>query len=388
MEASVMGELARRLGQLNDYRRHNRRHPLISVLTIAVLAVLSNARGWASVARFAKQEQKWLELFLPLPSGVPSRQTFERVLAMLKPDELEKALMAWFEAMNQYRQGMLKHLALDGKALRHSYQHAWDSSTMAYLVSVFATENGLVLAQLEAQGRGGELAAIRKLLELVDIKDHIVTIDALGCQKDVAQSIVHNGGDYCLAVKDNQPATYQKIKTLLDEGILEGFAGWKASSHQSSNGGHGRLETRTAWVTSEIEPLGEVAKQWPALAAIAVVESRRTMLGKDAQPTRFRRYYLLSRMMPAAEVQKIVRGHWGIENSLHYILDVSYGEDASRIRRRSATNYSRLRRLTLNLLKKETSVQESIAGKRELCALSREYRLKVIAAGLPQQPAA
>ena len=215
------------------------------------------------------------------------------------------------------------------------------------------------------------------------LKDHTVTIDALGCQKDVAGTIVDSGGDYCLAEKDNQPALYDKIRALLDEGILEGFAGWKASSHQATNGGHGRIETRTAWVTSEIEHLGELAKEWPGLAAIAVVESRRTVLGKDAKPTQSRRYYILSRVMPAAQVQKIVRGHWGIENGLHYILDVSYGEDASRIRRRSATNYSRLRRLTLNMLKKETSVQDSIPGKRELCALSRDYRLKVIAASLP-----
>lgn len=388
MEASVIGELARLLGQFNEPRRHNRRHPLISVITIAVLAVMCNAKGWASVARFAKQEQKWLELFLPLPCGVPSRQTFERVFAMLKPDEVEKCLMAWFQAMNQYSDGMLKHIALDGKALRHSYEHAWDSSTMAYLVSAFATENGLVLAQLEAEGRGGELGAIRRLLELVNLKDHLVTIDALGCQKDVAGAIVDRGGDYCLAVKDNQPALHDKIRALLDEGILEGFAGWEASSHQATNGGHGRIETRTTWVTSEIEHLGELVKQWPGLAAIAVVESRRTVLGKDAKPTQSRRYYILSRVMPAVEVHKIVRGHWGIENSLHYILDVSYGEDASRIRRRSATNYSRLRRLTLNMLKKETSIQESISGKRELCALSREYRLKVIAASLPQHPAA
>jgi len=387
MDASVMEELARQFSQLSDPRRHNRLHPLVSLVSIAVLAVLCNADGWASVVRFAQEEERWLSLFMPLPYGIPSRQTFERVFALLKPQEVEKCVAGWFKLMNQWSQGALKHISIDGKALRHSFRHAWDASGMAYLVSAFASENGLVLAQMEAEGKGQELLGIRQLLQQLELKGCLVTIDALGCQKDIAQKIVDEGGDYCLAVKDNQPTLHQKVSALLDEGMLEGFKGWDAQTDQTTNSGHGRIETRTVWVTPEIQHLGELAREWPKLAAVAVVESRRTVLGKESKTTIARRYYILSRALSAAQVQQVVRGHWGIENSLHYILDVSYGEDASRIRRRSATNFSRLRRLTMNMLKKEDSVKDSVAGKRERCALNREYRLKVIAASLPRQEA-
>jgi len=298
---------------------------------------------------------------------------------------VEKCMADWFKLMNQWSQGALKQVAIDGKALRHSYGHTWDASGMAYLVSAFASENGLVMAQVETDGKGQELLGIRQLLQQLELKGCLVTIDALGCQKDIAQKIVEEGGDYCLAVKDNQPTLYRKVSALLDEGILEGFKGWDAQTDQTTNSGHGRIETRTVWVTPEIQHLGELAQEWPELAAVAVVESRRTVLGKESPTTTARRYYILSRALSAAQVQQVVRGHWGIENGLHYILDVSYGEDASRIRRRSATNFSRLRRLTMNMLKKESSVKDSVAGKRERCALSREYRLKVIAASLPQR---
>jgi predicted transposase YbfD/YdcC len=385
MEASVMEEVVRQFAQLSDPRRHNRLHPLVSLVTIAVLAVLCNADRWAAVVRFARQEGKWLELFVPLPHGIPSRQTFERVFALLKPQEVEKCVAGWFKLMNPWSQGALKQVAIHGKALRHSYCHSWDDSGMGYLVSAFASENGLVMAQVETEGKGQELLGIRQLLQQLQLKGCLVSIDALGCQKDIAQKIVEEEGDYCLAVKDNQPTLHRKVSALLDEGMLEGFKGWDAQMDQTTHSGHGRIETRTVWVTPEIQHLGERVREWPKLAAIAVVESRRTVLGKEPKTTKSRRYYILWRALSVAQVQQVVRGHWGIENGLHYILDVSYGEDASRIRRRSATHFSRLRRPTMNMLKKERSVQGSVAEKRERCALSREYRLKVIAASLPQQ---
>jgi predicted transposase YbfD/YdcC len=383
MEATVFGELARRLENVKDTRRHNRLHPLASIITIAVVAVLSGADGWSDVASFAELEERWLRLFVPLPHGIPSRQTFERVFARLKPEALEQALSAWFSQMNRWSQGALKHVALDGKALRHSYKHVWDESGMAYLVSAYASENGLVLAQKEAQGKGQELGAIRQLLKLVSLEGCMVTIDALGCQKDVARTIVAEGGNYCLAVKENQPALHRKLKALLDEGMLERFAGWDAEMDQTTDGGHGRIDTRTVWVSGEIKHLGEaLLRDWPDLAALAVVESRREVLGAASKATVNRRYYILSCRPSAAEVQRIVRGHWGIENGLHHILDVSYREDASRIRTASAGNFSRLRRLSLNMLKLEKSTKASVAGKRQRCGWSREYRVRVLATAM------
>jgi predicted transposase YbfD/YdcC len=170
------------------------------------------------------------------------------------------------------------------------------------------------------------------------------------------------------------------VRALLDEGMLEGFAGWKAQTHQATNSGHGRIETRTVWVTTEVGHLGPLLEQWPGLAAIAMVESRRTVLPQE--PTTSRRYYILSRALSAAQLQATARGHWGIENKLHYVLDVSYGEDASRIQARSATHFSRLRRLTMNILRMEGSCKDSIVGKRQRCGWSREYRLLALAAAL------
>lgn len=383
MDASVFADLARMFDDLHDPRGHNRLYPLVSLVSIAVLAVLCNADGWSGVARFARNQRRWLEMFLVLPKGNPSRQTFERVFSLLKPQQMETCIMRWFAKMNHWSGGALKQLAIDGKALRRSYKHTWDETGMAYLVSAYATGNGLVLGQRETEGKGQELMGIRQLLEVLELKGCIVTIDALGCQKDIAQQIVEAGGDYCLAVKGNQPALHAKLTALLDEGILEKFEGWDAQMDQTTDLGHGRLEVRTAWVTKEIQHLGkDLLTQWPGLAAMAVVEGRRTVHREQEQQTVMRRYYILSRVLTAAEVQAVVRGHWAIENGLHHVLDVTYGEDASRIRRRSAAHMSRLRRITMNMLKKDTSLKESIAGKRELCALDKEYRLKVIAASL------
>ena len=364
----------------DDSRRHNRLHPLVSVVTIAVIAVLCNCDSWAAIARFAEAEGRWLGLFLPLPHGAPSRQTFQRIFSLLKPDRLEECLMAWFARMQQAAPRKSNQVAIDGKSLRRSFRHAWEHNEVAYLVSAFASESGLVLGQVDAAGRGHELNGIKQLLELLDLRGRVVTIDALGCQREVAARIVEVGGDYCLAVKENHPTLYRRLKAILNAGAEEG------PSECSWDCGHGRVETRSAWITDQLEQLGDLRADWPGLAAIAMVESHRGVRGPEfAQTTSSaRRYFILSRMMTPAEVQALVRGHWGIENGLHHVLDVSYGEDASRIQKATAANFSRLRRLTLNMLRSEKRVKDSIAGKRQRCAFSREYRLKVIAASLPK----
>jgi predicted transposase YbfD/YdcC len=379
MDAPGIEDLARRLEGFADRRGPNRLHPLVSVLTIAVLAVLSNCDSWAAIARFAQVELPWLKLFLPLPHGAPSRQTFQRVLALLRPEALEEHLRRWFAQMHQALPGASGQVAIDGKALRRSYQHAWDQSDVTYLVSAFASESGLVLAQEPTAGKGGELEGIRRLLEVLDLEGRTVTIDALGCQRDLAAKIVAAGGDYCLAVKENQPTLHQHVQALLD-----------AQAQQSSGTeyrwetGHGRIETRTAWVSDRLEALGELAQDWPGLAAIALVESHRGIKGPRLEQTTSstRRYYILSRRVSPLEVQALVRTHWGIENRLHHVLDVTYGEDESRIQKATAANFARLRRLSLNMLRCEKQVKDSIAGKRQRCAFSREYRLQVIAASL------
>lgn len=384
MGASVLGELARRCGQMKDRRRDNCRHPLANVVTMAVVAVLCGADSWSAVADFAKIEARWFALFLPLKHGAPSRQTFERVFALLKPQQMEKCLREWFELMNRQSGGVIKHLSIDGKALRRSFKNVWNSNSMAYLVSAFASENGLVMAQTESShGRGGELGAIKRLLKMLELKGCMVTIDAGGCQRAVAAAIRKEGGDYCLAVKDNQRTLHGAIRIAMHEIRRNAPSAAKAERHQSSNCGHGRQETRRVWVSSEIHRLGEVGKRWQGLAAFAVVESCRQVKGRE--PSWNWRYYILSRVPTAGEVQTLVRSHWSIENALHYVLDVSYGEDASRIQKASASQFSRLRRLTLNMLRTEKSVPGSIVAKRQRCGWSREYRVKVLAASLAME---
>jgi predicted transposase YbfD/YdcC len=384
MDASVLGDLARRMSQIDDPRRPNRIHPLTSILSIAVIAVLCGADGWSDVHLFARLRQDWFASFLALPRGIPSRQTFERVFAVLKPEALENTLILWFKALAELSGGKL--LAIDGKALRRSFQHAWDKSGMAYLVSAFASESGLVLAQVEADGKGTELAGIKRLLELIEVKGKTVTIDALGCQKEIAQTICERGGDYVLAVKDNQPRLHAKAKALLDEAILDVFQGMQHSCFEQTNGGHGRIETRRVWCTREIQWLGELAGEWVGLESLVVVESTRQVIGQE--PTRERRYYISSlKNGDAKQMAQAIRGHWGIENGLHYVLDVSFGEDASRIHKDHApVNFSRLRRLTMNMLKQEQSIpQASIKARRKMCGWSEAYLLKVLAA-VPATP--
>jgi predicted transposase YbfD/YdcC len=381
MDAPGIGDLARGFAGFEDRRRPNRLHPLVSVITIAVLAVLSNCDSWAAIARFAQAELKWLELFVPLPHGAPSRQTFQRVLALLKPEKLEEHLRRWFARMQQALASTPGPLAIDGKMLRRSYKHAYDQSDVTYLVSAFAGASGLVLAQDQVPGKGCELEGIRRLLEVLDLQGRTVTIDALGCQRDIAAQIVQAQGHYCLAVKENQPTLFARVQATVD--ALAEAGNGPASTWET---GHGRIETRCAWVSTNLEPLGRLARDWPGLAAIAMVESHRGIPGPhlDQSLTSSRRYYILSQVLTSQQVQDLVRGHWGIENRLHYVLDVSYGEDNSRIEKVCAANFARLRRLSLNMLRCEKQVQDSIAGKRQRCAFSREYRLQVIAASLPK----
>jgi predicted transposase YbfD/YdcC len=349
MDASAVSQILRIVGQVTDPRRHNRLHPLPEMIIMAVMAVLCGADGWEDVGEFVSEREEWLKTFLNIPHGAPCADTFERVFARLDPPQVEDCIHRWLQALNLSSAG--KQVAIDGKSLRRSFQQAWDKSGMAHMVSAFATDNRLALAQLATEGKGGEIGAIQSLLEMVDLKGCTVTIDAIGCQKEIAGKIVTGKGNYLLSVKDNQPTLHAKVKALLDEAILEQLAGWEGGSHfQQTNGGHGRIETRDIWYTTEVASLGELLEQWPGLKAIVAVQRKRQVVGKE--PTTERHYFICSdAKLDAEHAGQMIRGHWAIENSLHYVLDVSFNEDQSRVRKNhGAENLSRLRRLTANLL--------------------------------------
>jgi predicted transposase YbfD/YdcC len=376
MEAEVNGGFLRYFQELPDPRGSNCLHRLTDMLVIALCAVICGANGWTEVALFGRCKQTWFETFLALPHGIPSHDTFGRVFARLNPEAFERCFLAWMSSLEAFRGGRL--VAIDGKSIRRSFEHAWDKSGMAHLVSAFASANRLVLGQVATADKENEITAIPKLLELVDVREAVVTIDALGCQKGIAGKIVAGGGDYVLAVKENQPTLYRKVKALMQEALLERFAGMSHGVFEATDGDHGRVETRRVWVTDEVQHLRGL-EDWPALNSLVMVESRRQVIRQE--PSVERRFYISSlRGTDARRTAEYVRGHWGIENGLHWQLDVSFREDERRIRKgHGAENFSRLCRLALNLLKRDKTKKAGIAGKRLAAGWDHDYLLNLLA---------
>jgi predicted transposase YbfD/YdcC len=381
MDAQATAPFLRFFKDLKDPRRHNVRHVFTDILTIAILAVLCRADDWDEVVLWAEAEAGFLRTILALPHGIPCPDTFARVFARIDPAAFERCFIDWTAALAGSLRGEV--VAIDGKALRRSFQHAWDKQ-MIHLVSAWAAGNQLVLGQLAVDDKSNEITAIPKLLALLDLAGATVTIDAMGCQREVAAAIVDKGADYVLAVKENQPTLAAKVAGLLDEAVLDKFDGMSHGCFEETCGGHGRIETRRVWVTDEVKWLGkELLALWPGLASLAVVEATRQVIGGKRSVER--RYYISSRTgastgTDAAAMAAAIRGHWGVENRLHWQLDVTFGEDDSRLRTGDgAENFSRLRRLTLNLLKKAPGKKrQSLKRKRYQCSLDRKYLLTVL----------
>lgn len=374
MDATATAPFLRFFRDLKDPRRHNVRHVFTDLLTIAILAVLCRADDWDEVVVWAKARVQWLKGFLSLPNGIACPDTFRRLFARIDPAGFERCFIAWTSELARSLGGQTVNI--DGKSLRHSFRHAWDKR-MIHLVSAWAAENQLVLGQLAIDDKGNEITAIPALLDLLSLKGATVTIDAMGCQREIAAKVTQKQAHYVLAVKDNQPTLHGKVKHLLDEAMLEKFATMSHGHATETGGGHGRIETRDVWVSDEVKWLGkQLLEQWPRLSSIAVVESTREVSGRVS---RERRYYISSRPgTDAAEMARIIRSHWGVENRLHWQLDMTFDEDQSRVRKdHGAENLSRLRRLALNLLKR-ASGKGSLKNKRFRCSLDPDYLMTVL----------
>lgn len=366
--------IGRFFADMPDPRRdQGKRHQLSDMIVIAVCALLCGADSWADVADFGQAKRKWFETFLDLPHGIPSQDTFERVFARLDPDAFEACFEAWTRALAGSSSGQL--IAIDGKKIRRSFTHAWNSSTATHLVSAFVEANTTVLGQLAVQTKENEIVAIPKLLELLDLDQAVVTIDAIGCQTAIARQIVDGGGDYILAVKDNQPTLHRKVQVELQDMLRDGGAGMQ--HHQTVDGGHGRIETRDVWAVEDLEWLGQQAADWAGLRSVVLVQARREL--SDGKTSTEHRYYISSLPADASRLGDGIRRHWGIENRLHYVLDVSFAEDAARQRRgHSAENFARLRRIALNLLRRDTSKKRGLKGKRLNAAWDHDYLLHLL----------
>jgi predicted transposase YbfD/YdcC len=370
MAARKLGSLVTHFQALEDPRlERSRLHNLLDIVAITICAVICGADSWVDVEKYGQAKQDWLRRFLKLPNGVPSHDTFGRVFAALVPEQFQACFAGWVQEMAG--QLGLKQIAIDGKTLRGSQDRA-NGKAALHLVSAWAIENHLTLGQEAVDSKSNEITAIPKLLELLDLEGALVTIDAMGCQKEIAEQVVEQGGDYVLTVKENQPKLYEEIGRLEQAALERDYAG--ASSHCVQEQGHGRQELRACWVLTDLEELAERAK-WPGLQSVIVVVRDRTAGERNSCE---KHYYISSRKLSAKRFLEVIRGHWGIENSLHWVLDVAFDEDQSRVRKdHGPENFALVRRLALSMLKAEGS-KGSIRGKRLIAGWNNDFMEKLL----------
>lgn len=344
------------------------KHNLIDILVITICAVLCGAESWDEIEAFGEIREEWLRKFLELPNGIPSHDTFARVMSLLDTEELQSSFVEW--ARGVIRQGIGREVvAIDGKTLRRSGDKK-SGKKAVHMIQALSTEEGLLLGQRETEEKSNEITAIPELLKVLELNGCIVTIDAMGCQKDIAKAIVEKKCDYVLAVKENQEQLHGDIRLYLDEQIKNGFQNAGHDYYETGEKGHGRQEIRKYWVTSDIKWLYN-RSHWVGLTSIGVVESRRTVEGQTAVE---RRYYITSLESEAREFARAVRRHWRVENSCHWILDVCFREDECRKRvRRSAQNFAVIRRIAFNILKKDKTTKHGIKHKRKKAGWNYDF---------------
>lgn len=369
--------LTEHFGSLVDPRiDRTKRHNLMNIVTIALCGVIAGADSWVDVEAFGRRKAEWLRKMLDLPNGIPSHDTFGRVFAMLDAQQFERCFTEWVLAVREVLQGDV--VAIDGKSVRRSHDR-YIGKDAIHMVSAWASASGVALGQTRVDERSNEITAIPRLLEMLQVEGCIVTIDAMGCQKEVASKILDERADYVLAVKKNQGRLHEDVHDIFDLARKSSFDSLDHDYHETINASHGRIETRRCWAVSDLDHIRYVddGGQWPGLTTLVMVEGERLVDGKTTVESR---YYISSLSNDASVLLNAVRSHWSIENQLHWSLDVTFNEDGSRVRSgNGAENFSVLRRMALNLLKAETSTKRSIAGKRKDAAWDNDYLLKVLA---------
>lgn len=354
-------------------------HPLINIMTITLCAVIAGADNWSEVATFGEGKQEWLATFLDLSEGIPSHDTFSLVFARLNPEQLQDGFISWVRAVYQRATGEV--VAVDGKKLRHSFDKA-EEQPMITMVSAWATEAEVVLGQVAVAEGSNEITAIPKLLRVLDLSGCIVTIDAIGCQKEVAQQIVDQQADYLLAVKGNQEHLLADVELLFRLAQQNDYAKVDCQYARTVNKGHDRIEVRHCWAISGQESLQFLQDyaQWPQLQSVIRIDSVRHV-GQSV--SRQSRYYISSLPNDAEHLLKVKRSHWTIENGLHWVLDIAFREDDSRVRKgNGARNLALFRHMAVNLLKNEKTAKGGIHNKRMQAAWNEHYLVKVLLGGM------
>ncbi len=372
MTKKTIPSISKHFSQIQDPRRDNKRHKLIDIITIAICGVICGADSYEHIVVFGKAKYDWLKDFLELPHGIPSSDTFERIFTRIDPEEFKSSFMSWIDAICTLTEGEI--VSIDGKTLRRSHDKSNGKSTI-HMVSAWASANGIVIGQRKTDDKSNEITAIPKLLKTLEIEGCIVTIDAMGCQKNIAKTIVEKGADYVFSLKGNQGNLHEDIRLYFQDQLKENFKNTNFDYHETTDGGHGKIEIRRYWTISDIDWL-QGRENWKNLKTICMVQRERHFEEKIESETS---YYIGSIENDAEKFGHSIRSHWGVENSLHWVLDVTFREDECRIRKGNAPeNFAVLRHIALNMIKKETSLKKSVKSRRLRAGWDNDYLLKIL----------
>jgi predicted transposase YbfD/YdcC len=347
-------------------------HKLIDIVVITICAVIAGADDWVEISDYGKAKEDWFKTFLELPKGIPSHDTFGRVMSRIAPEEFGKCLVSWIrEVFPASGEGII---AIDGKTARRSHDRANGKSAI-HMVSAWAVQDHLILGQVKTEDKSNEITAIPELLKVIDVEGCVVTIDAMGCQKEIAKQIVSQGGDYVLALKGNQGNLHKEVELLFEKAKEGNYMDLPHDTHTTVDGGHGRIETRRFTTIGDADWFEEKSK-WPKLTTFGMVESQRDMGDQITQETR---YFISSLSNDAKRFGECARGHWGVENGLHWCLDVAFREDDSRVRKgHGPANLAIINRFALSLIKQDPFRKVGVKASRKRAGWDHDYLLHLL----------